>query len=88
MVVVLFEDQFAPAAIQIEILAHPGRVERLQQLSRQGVFPAAAEFDRQVGVGIDHREARPLDQRLPGDESGCGFEVFKKHRFRFFFVSW
>ena len=66
----LVQDLLAPAAVEIDIHAHIGLVERVEQLGDRPLAPAAAKIGAKVIMRVDHREARPRDRRGRDAELG------------------
>ena len=53
--------------------AHAGLIQHVEQFGDGAFVPAAAELLAQVIVGVDNREAGPVDGRPPGDQ-GRGWD--------------
>src|SRR5262249_6907746 len=73
----LIQDILAPAAVEVDIHAHVGLVERVEQLGGRPLAPATAEVRAKVVVGVDDREARPLDRRRRHAQLGLWAELVK-----------
>jgi hypothetical protein len=70
MIEPLVQNLLTPAAVEVDIHAHIGLVERVEQLADRPLAPAAAEIRAKVIMRVDHREARPCDRRRLGDKRG------------------
>ena len=65
----------APAAVEVDIHAHIGLVERIEQFSDRPLAPAAAEIGAKMIMRVDHREAWSHDLRHRDAEPGPGQEL-------------
>src|SRR5690242_15103297 len=70
---------FAPSTVKIDVNAHVGGIQGINQFSDRPLIPATAEWRSKMVMSVDHRKARLVNAGFTHRQPGDRLEIVKKY---------